>query len=231
MHPYHDCDNTFCDCDIETVINKSVRRLIKDDRYLLEKEVNERSQTHKLAEYLQAYLPDWNVDCEYNKNLDAAKTLDFSAIVTDIRSAVQQSSAEYEAAVALSQELENIEERQFADETGELAFLRFTSNEIKNGYIKRVYPDIIAHLRGTTNNRIIVEAKRVGNTDQKARQFDLVKLALFTQIGGQYGYHAGYFIDLPKKIPQRFRILIEPCRAELIKRIDHRVYTVKVEAL
>ncbi|MFZ6022126.1 MAG: hypothetical protein ACOYT9_01485, partial [Patescibacteria group bacterium] len=62
-------------------IKYSVQCLIKNDRYLLENEINERSQTHKLAEYLQAILPNWNVDCEYNKNLNRSKELGLSKIV------------------------------------------------------------------------------------------------------------------------------------------------------
>ena len=39
-----------------------------EDSYLLEHDVYEKSMTHKLAEYLQQLFPDWNVDCEYNRN-------------------------------------------------------------------------------------------------------------------------------------------------------------------
>jgi hypothetical protein len=42
--------------------------LLKQDRALLELDANERSLTHKLAEHLQAEFPDWDVDCEYNRN-------------------------------------------------------------------------------------------------------------------------------------------------------------------
>lgn len=37
------------------------------ERNLLEANVNERSLTHKLAEYLQTVFPGWSVDCEYNR--------------------------------------------------------------------------------------------------------------------------------------------------------------------
>ncbi|OPY57646.1 MAG: hypothetical protein A4E49_00015 [Methanosaeta sp. PtaU1.Bin112] len=41
--------------------------LYRQDRELLSMDANERSITHKLAEYLQDEFPDWNVDCEYNR--------------------------------------------------------------------------------------------------------------------------------------------------------------------
>ncbi|RZD14205.1 MAG: hypothetical protein EVJ47_05925 [Candidatus Acidulodesulfobacterium ferriphilum] len=34
---------------------------------MLKNNLNERSITHKLAEYIQKYFSDYNVDCEYNR--------------------------------------------------------------------------------------------------------------------------------------------------------------------
>lgn len=56
----------------EKLIN-ALRTFYTRDKYLLEKNVNERSMTHKIAEYLQAEFLEpgklgWNVDCEYNRN-------------------------------------------------------------------------------------------------------------------------------------------------------------------
>ena len=45
------------------------------ERDLLEADANERSITHKLAEYLQGVFPEWNVDCEYNRLGDKIKRL------------------------------------------------------------------------------------------------------------------------------------------------------------
>ena len=38
------------------------------DSYLLSNDLHERTITHKLAEYLQPLFPNWNVDCEYNRD-------------------------------------------------------------------------------------------------------------------------------------------------------------------
>jgi CRISPR/Cas system-associated exonuclease Cas4 (RecB family) len=38
-------------------------------------DVNERSLTHKLAEYLEAGFAGWDVDCEYNRNHETPKVL------------------------------------------------------------------------------------------------------------------------------------------------------------
>lgn len=51
-------------------------RLYLNDRDLLEIDANERTITHKLAEYLQDEFPEWHVDCEYNRRGDQVKRLD-----------------------------------------------------------------------------------------------------------------------------------------------------------
>ncbi len=52
---------------IEGIIKVCLQKLRKQDKYLLDKDVNERTITHKLAEYLQQHFPEFNVDCEYNR--------------------------------------------------------------------------------------------------------------------------------------------------------------------
>jgi hypothetical protein len=61
--------------------------LLSQDAHLLKNDVNERSITHKLAEYIQQVTPDWNVDCEYNKHGTDTKRLgmDARALLTAIK--------------------------------------------------------------------------------------------------------------------------------------------------
>ena len=42
---------------------------------LLEIDANERTMTHKLAEYLQQEFQEWDVDCEYNRKMKGLKKL------------------------------------------------------------------------------------------------------------------------------------------------------------
>jgi len=53
--------------DIKRRIIAAICALYRYDRELLDRDVNERSITHKLAEYLQREFPGWHVDCEYNR--------------------------------------------------------------------------------------------------------------------------------------------------------------------
>jgi len=61
--------------DIESKIKSALTSLIECDGYLLKQDANERSISHRLAVYLEPLFFDWNVDCEYNRNLDDIKKL------------------------------------------------------------------------------------------------------------------------------------------------------------
>lgn len=57
--------------EIEQKVLTSIDSLLKYDSYLLEKNANELSITHKLACYLEKEFAEWDVDCEYNLKFDA----------------------------------------------------------------------------------------------------------------------------------------------------------------
>lgn len=65
------------------VIN-SIQKLLAKDKILLSLDVNERSITHKLAEYLQNEFPNFNVDCEYNRFYDEGKKLELPRELGDL---------------------------------------------------------------------------------------------------------------------------------------------------
>jgi hypothetical protein len=54
--------------ELKSKVNKAINKLFKNDIFLLSANANERSISHKLAEYLQQEFDDWNVDCEYNRD-------------------------------------------------------------------------------------------------------------------------------------------------------------------
>lgn len=55
--------------EIESIIHEAIKDLLENDFFLLEKNVIERSITHKLGCYLQSIIGnEYNVDCEYNKS-------------------------------------------------------------------------------------------------------------------------------------------------------------------
>jgi hypothetical protein len=46
---------------------KAVENFVDNEKFLLLNDLNERTISHNLAEYLQKYFQDYNVDCEYNR--------------------------------------------------------------------------------------------------------------------------------------------------------------------
>ncbi len=62
--------------EIKALVSAAIADFHKTDQYLLKFHLNERTISHRFALYLQQRLPDWKVDCEYNRNLDEVKTLE-----------------------------------------------------------------------------------------------------------------------------------------------------------
>jgi len=54
--------------NIPAKVNKAIENCLSIESKLLELAVDERSITHKVAEYLQKEFTDYEVDCEYNKD-------------------------------------------------------------------------------------------------------------------------------------------------------------------
>lgn len=48
-------------------IEKSLYLLYRNDHFLITNGTEERTITHKLAEYIQQQFLEWHVDCEYNR--------------------------------------------------------------------------------------------------------------------------------------------------------------------
>lgn len=209
--------------EYKRIIIRTLEKFLKEDSYLSDVDANERSQTHKIAEYLQQILPEYNVDCEYNRNLRQEKTLNFFEIVNKIKDFLEDDSSSNELAdykkTTVRKLLRMISTKNIiADESNNpqtrggnnyVGYLTFT-DESHNKYIKRVFPDIIAHLRGTNTNKIVIEAKKEGHKHPEAELFDRIKLGLFTKQNGQFDYDIGFFITLPnKKITNKFKIEIK----------------------
>ena len=66
----------------DKIIN-AYKKLLEKDIYLLKNDVNERSITHKMAEYLQQEFSEYHVDCEYNRDGHFTKKLATKKIDTD----------------------------------------------------------------------------------------------------------------------------------------------------
>ena len=72
---------------IEAKVLESIEQLYTYDFSLIKNNLNERTITHKLAEYLQKRFAEYNVDCEYNRDVtqseNHAKTIDIEKALRD----------------------------------------------------------------------------------------------------------------------------------------------------
>ncbi len=192
---------------IQTKMLRGLNILMKHDAYILINNVNERTITHKLAEYYQNIFPGWNVDCEYNRNLSGPKNIFINPIdflkrmanfieehYGDTVNLLAEENIEPEDIINLKQQLNNREQILYNDELDLIHFvLKLTNGTTR---MMAIFPDIIIHHRGTINNYAVVEAKKSTNTDKLARLYDLVKIATLMD-AKEYQYKYGFFVDIP----------------------------------
>lgn len=69
--------------EVKKRVETAIDELKERDSELLERDVNERSISHRLACHLQRHFPEWDVDCEYNRKGFNVKQLDLP--VDDVR--------------------------------------------------------------------------------------------------------------------------------------------------
>ncbi|MHB1683531.1 MAG: hypothetical protein ACYCYO_12025 [Bacilli bacterium] len=121
-------------------VERSLNTLLRNDIYLFEIGVHERTIAHRLAVYLENEFSSWNVDCEYNRN-------------------------QYDPKLIGSRD--------------------------SDGNDRRVYPDIIVHHRGTSDNLLAIELKRLDSVDGQVE--DERKLNEYIS---RLGYRYGLFVSL-----------------------------------
>jgi hypothetical protein len=149
--------------EIKDRIGIALSIVLKNDAYLLQKDINERTIAHKLATYLQYTFPKYHVDCEYNGNV------------------LRDNEKKYIS--LLKEELQT------------LGLLKPKEEIIDKEIIERlVYPDIVIHKRGTTENLCIIEIKK--STSKIPSKYDELKLKCYTSSDNGNGlkYNLGVFI-------------------------------------
>lgn len=155
--------------DEQNILEKieiAIKMLFSNDWWLLEKDLSERSITHKLAEYLQLMFLCYNVDCEYNGNEGRGEGGRKRIIIL---------KTELEKAGLLKEKEINDLESEYSD--------------------RSVFPDIIVHDRGTNDyNLCIIEVKKT--TSAISSDYDEIKLKAYTSdnYGNDLKYKIGVFI-------------------------------------
>jgi hypothetical protein len=146
-------------------LQKCLAKLIKHDKWLLEKDLNERSITHKLGQYLDIVFTDYDVDCEYNGDIDRGNGRKGIYV---LRESLQRKG------------LLNDSEKINCD--GELIE-------------RAVFPDVIIHERGSnTHNLCVIEAKKSTNRDTQEYDTIKLEHYTSSKNGNTLNYQLGIFV-------------------------------------
>lgn len=169
-------------------VEEALKILLKNDAYLLEHDVNERSITHKLAEYLQQELRkysefnDYQVDCEYNKDLKKCKLGKQYKIKKDTLKILKKNEINTEY-------LEELKEKEFEEDelriklSNKYGFNKEHIDTILKNMAIQVYPDIIVHKRDKEDNLLVIEATKSTHSYSKKRK-DKKKLQGYKDMQG-----------------------------------------------
>lgn len=153
------------------LINEAIEELWERDRWLLTEELNERCIAHKLAIYLASRFADYQVDCEYNGDIENET---HNKIVGMLRKDILNICAGLNEA-----------ELKTADEI----------------LMRRVNPDIIIHSRKTNKNNLCVLELKTRYTRPVEVKFDDLKLKAYTRPKDNLGmgYQLGIYLDFRKR--------------------------------
>jgi len=181
-------------------LDKSIVKLYKKDKVLLENSVHEQSISHKLGCYLQNNIEEektglfevFSVDCEYDKDMEKAK--DRKKFIYNPKPDIIDGLKQFELEDETKEELKKMinDEDFFCDkkiDEFEKKLNEILPNETEKieKYIKQIRqnirPDIIVHEREKNeNNLLVIEIKKVKFNEDlvKLEEADIDKLKRIT---------------------------------------------------
>lgn len=56
------------EAEVHTALNQAIEKLLEMDHHLLDADASERSLSHRLAVHMIDRFPDYEIDCEYNRD-------------------------------------------------------------------------------------------------------------------------------------------------------------------
>lgn len=150
---------------IKERVNIALTSLFERDNWLIKHDISEQSISHKLAEYLQPIFADFNVDCEYNGNIDKPNG----------RKKIFLVKQNLKDKGLLNESEENDLEKELAE--------------------RAVFPDIIIHKRGTNDfNLCVIEVKKSTSSVSFNYDYLKLAAYTTDLIGNDLSYNLGIFI-------------------------------------
>jgi hypothetical protein len=158
------------DLEINDRIEIALSIVLKNDAYLLQKNINERTIAHKLATYLQYTFPEYHVDCEYNGNVLGDNEKKYIHLLKEDLQG---------RGLLLKQKEEKID---------------------KEIIERLVYPDIVIHKRGTPENLCIIEIKKSTSKISSDYDELKLKRYTSSTSGNDLKYQLGVFIEFSASV-------------------------------
>jgi hypothetical protein len=166
---------------IKTKINESIEHFMDNEKLLLKIDASERSITHKLAEYINDKFPEYDIDCEYNRNCNYGKSEP---------KRIQKIKEKWK------RNMKKDWIQKIIGLINKRAYESYLFNEVS------IYPDIIIHKRTEKkHNLLIIEVKKSNNKyKQKFDDWDKWKVKFLTIRDGNYAYNYSYGLLINFKI-------------------------------
>ena len=150
--------------EIKQKVLDALQEVVDKDCYLLEQDLHEPSISHRLAVYLESKFPDFNIDCEYNGNVDADNGRKYILILK-----------------AMAYQLNRLKD---GEEDEEFVYRSVLPDIIvhKRGR------------NGSENNLLIIEVKKSSNQDDGAWDAEKLSRFTSSEKGNNYNYQYGVFV-------------------------------------
>lgn len=140
--------------------------LVRNEKQLIQNDINERTLAHRLAIYLESEFPGYNVDIEYNRNVEIGEHE--PKYIWNVKEGFENA---YKRAIQAHADI-----KEFIEQI-------------------TTYPDIIVHERGTnSHNLLVIEIKK--NNNKTDWEIDKTKLIAFTKLDEGYKYKLGIHLVL-----------------------------------
>lgn len=155
------------DIQINTLVRQALDTLLKtSDIWLLKNNLSEQSISHRIAFHLDPLFADYNIDCEYNRDIDRQNN---RKAVSILKTDLQQ--------FGLLRDNESSDlEKEFTN--------------------RAVFPDIIIHRRGTNNeNLCILEVKKSTSKVDYEYDFIKLRSYTSNYYNNNLIYQLGIFVE------------------------------------
>ena len=154
------------DTQINDIVLQATEKVLQNDLWLMKNDTSEQSISYKIAFYLHPLIEDFNVDCEYNGDVDRANN---KKAISVLKSDLQR------IGLLRNNEADDLEKE-------------FTN--------RAVFPDIIIHRRGTNQeNLCIIEVKKSTSKVPYKYDFIKLSSYTSDKYDNNLKYQIGIFIE------------------------------------